>query len=121
MKFIDTYVFLHSSLLQAKVVVALATVTAVSTIASIIFRIISVVKFRRTKEDTEDKEKLVFLHFSFSLILEFALFALSVLLANITMTMYKIREIIDGIGTPTEEAEAETNSMVSNCIQLDSA
>ena len=117
---IITFRFLYSSLLQAKVVVALAIITAVSTIASIIFRIVSVVKFRRIKEGTEDKEKLVFLHFSFSLILEFALFALSVLLANITMTMYKIREIIDGIGTPTGEAEAETNSMVSNCILQDS-
>eukprot|EP00112_Aurelia_sp_Birch-Aquarium-sp1_P016108 Seg362.7 transcript_id=Seg362.7/GoldUCD/mRNA.D3Y31 product="hypothetical protein" protein_id=Seg362.7/GoldUCD/D3Y31 len=95
----------------AKVVVVLAIITAISTIASIMFRIIGVVKFHRTKAGTEDKEKLVFLHFSFSLILEFALFALSVLLANITMTMYKLREIIDGIGIPTEDVEAETTSV----------
>ena len=84
------------------------------TLASIVFRILQVEKMRRNKnEEEDDKRKLVFLHFSFSLILEVALFALSVLLANITITIYKLRTIIDGAERSPDADSHEFNSLVS--------
>ena len=99
----------------------LSIVTAIFTLTSIIFRILQVEKFRRKKQESEndDKRKLVFLHFSFSIILEIALFALSVLLANITITIYKLRGIIDGTTqSPTNESP-ELNPLVSSTLEFE--
>ena len=57
--------------------------------------------------------KVVFLHFSFSLVLELAVFALSILIANITITIYKLRSIIDGTGISTGTRTPDSVSIVS--------
>ena len=99
----------------------LSIVTAIFTLTSIIFRILQVEKFRRRKQESEndDKRKLVFLHFSFSIILEIALFTLSVLLANITITIYKLRGIIDGTTQSPRNESPELNPMVSSTLDFE--
>jgi len=105
---------------MAKFIVVLSIVTAIFTLTSIIFRILQVEKFRRRKQESEndDKRKLVFLHFSFSIILEIALFTLSVLLANITITIYKLRGIIDGTTQSPRNESPELNPMDPRYLNL---